>query len=78
MTTVRGILANFRLLHVQNVVEWALIKINHFCQEWIFIIVPDSITSTVLYNVHPRQEWIFIIPDSISSISSSGMDLHNT
>ena len=24
-------LANFRLLRVQNVVEWALMKINHFC-----------------------------------------------
>ena len=28
MTTVRGLLADFRLLHVQIVAEWALMKIN--------------------------------------------------
>ena len=30
--TVReAFLATFWLFHVQNVVEWALMKINHFC-----------------------------------------------
>ena len=31
MTTVRGLFGDFRLLHVQNVEEWALIKIKQFC-----------------------------------------------
>ena len=34
MTTVRlceAFLADFRLLHIQNVGEWALMKINQLC-----------------------------------------------